>query len=218
MKKVLSILVAAILVMSMAVTAFAAEVVISADAWDADCGASPADTTFADGSFTSNDPIVCLNIPGEVALGETVTVTIKGTSVGDFRVWLLAGGQVTASEIWKASENGFTTGDFEYTFELTCFDKDSKGVTLADAIAFKGPSYGVNLDGLTVTSIVIDYPGEEAVEETPVVEETPAVEEPVEDTPVEETPVETKPADTGLALAVVPMIVAAAAVALSKKR
>ena len=48
---------------------------------------------------------------------------------------------------------------------------------------------------------------------SPAVEETPA-----DDTPAVEEPKEEKPADTGLALAVVPMIVAAAAVVLSKKR
>lgn len=57
------------------------------------------------------------------------------------------------------------------------------------------------------------------IPEAPAVEEEPAVEEPaVEDTPVAEEPAEEEPAETGLALAVVPMIVAMAAVALTKKR
>ena len=56
--------------------------------------------------------------------------------------------------------------------------------------------------------------GMDAAEEAPA-DDTPAVEEiPAEDTPADDE----APADTGLALAIVPMVVAAAAVALSKKR
>ena len=76
-------------------------------------------------------------------------------------------------------------------------------------------------DQYKIINVSVVVPAEPIVveEETPAVEEEPAVEEtPADDTPAVEEPKEEKPADTGLALAVVPMIVAAAAVVLSKKR
>lgn len=91
------------------------------------------------------------------------------------------------------------------------------GATSADEIT----NLGIQLwaEGFTLYKLSIVTDGDAPAVEEPV-EETPAVEDtPVEETPaVEDTPVETEPADTGLALAVVPMIVAAVAVALSKKR
>lgn len=59
-----------------------------------------------------------------------------------------------------------------------------------------------------------------AVEETPAVEEEPAVEETpaVEDTPAVEEPKEEEPADTGLALAVVPAVLAMAVAVISKRK
>ncbi len=63
--------------------------------------------------------------------------------------------------------------------------------------------------------------GDDAAVEAPVEDEVPVVEDTpvVDDTPdVEDAPADEVPAETGLALAVVPMIVAAAAVALTKKR
>lgn len=84
--------------------------------------------------------------------------------------------------------------------------------------------YGATLDTVitgwqfaidSTIKVTFTVSGMEDVVEAPAEEETPAV----EDTPAaEDTPAEEEPADTGLALAVVPMIVAAAAVVLSKKR
>lgn len=75
-----------------------------------------------------------------------------------------------------------------------------------------------NITSLTVTVTYLEYNGEGASTEEAPVEDTPVEIEPVEDTPVEETPAEETPAETGIALAVAPMVIAAVAVALSKKR
>ncbi len=78
-----------------------------------------------------------------------------------------------------------------------------------------------NITSMTVTVTYLEYNGEGASADEEPVDDTPAVEEtPAEDTPaVEDTPAgDEAPADTGLALAIVPMVVAAAAIALSKKR
>ncbi len=76
----------------------------------------------------------------------------------------------------------------------------------------QGVSY--YLDNVSITEGIEDIPVEEPADEAPV-EEVPAgdttTEAPAEDTTTE------APAETGLALAIVPMIVAAAAVVLSKK-
>ncbi len=61
----------------------------------------------------------------------------------------------------------------------------------------------------------VDEPADAPVEDEPV--DAPVEDEPV-DAPVEDTPAEETPAETGLALAVVPGVIALAAVALSKKR
>ena len=97
-------------------------------------------------------------------------------------------------------------------FDFTTVAGGSDGASLE--------AYIHSIETVTFTITYLEYNGE-----GPAVEDTPAVEEPVEETPaveetpvVEDTPAEEEPADTGLALAVVPMIVAAAAVVLSKKR
>ncbi len=199
MKKVLSILVAAMLVMAMAVTAFA----------DADLA-----STYVN-HIDSGLDVATVDLPADVVEGETVTLKIKGTADANFRVYLGNG-------VYPSRESDIVTvevvdGAFETEVVLVASLAEGSSKGVANNVVIKGASYG-----LPVPEIAWEYVtlvgADAAVEETPVVEETPAVEEPVEDTPVEETPVETKPADTGLALAVVPMIVAAAAVALSKKR
>lgn len=72
-----------------------------------------------------------------------------------------------------------------------------------------------------ITNISVVVPAEpivtETVDETPADTTTENTETPADNTTTE-TPVEKEPAETGIALAVVPMAVAAVAVALSKKR
>ena len=111
----------------------------------------------SDGSaFVESTSIIGWSIP-TVYLGDSVTVTVKGSSDGDFRVWLLGDGQATMSNQWKASENGFNGGNFEYTFDLEFFDKDGKGLNSASAIAFKAPTWNTSLSNITVKSVTITY-------------------------------------------------------------
>lgn len=115
-----------------------------------------------DGSaYIASGSIVAWNIPMQVMLGDSVTVTIKGSSVGQFRVWLLTSGQGTYSNQFKSADQGFNGGNFEYTFELTAADADNKGEIYANAIAFKAPSWDAQLNQLTISSIEITYPPEE---------------------------------------------------------
>ncbi len=96
----------------------------------------------------------------------------------------------------------------------------------ADVTATDGASlmaYWDALTSVTVTITFLEYNGETAeapAEEAPAEEEAPAVEEAPAEEETEAPAVEetTEPADTGLALAVVPMLVAAVAVVASKRR
>ena len=75
-----------------------------------------------------------------------------------------------------------------------------------------------NITSMTVTITYLEYNGETAeapVEDVPVVED-PAVGDTITEVPAED--VTEAPAETGLALAIVPMIVAMAAAVVSKKR
>ena len=78
-----------------------------------------------------------------------------------------------------------------------------------------------NITSLTVTVTYLEYNGEGAAEEETPVEDVPVVEDPAVGDAITEVPagdVTEAPADTGLALAIVPMIVAMAAAVVSKKR
>ncbi len=97
-------------------------------------------------------------------------------------------------------------------FDFTGVAGGSDGATLEAYI------HAINTVTFTIT--YLEYNGEGPADapaaEEPAEEETEApAEDTTEEAPAEETE---EPADTGLALAVVPMIVAAAAIALSKKR
>lgn len=233
MKRILSAIVSITLILSLAVGVCASDKACTQIPLTAENLGSGfeflADTmTFADGGFNAKDiEMTTFLLDKEVAMGETVVVRIIGTSTADFRVWLIGDGVATASNQIKVSnEFNFTTGEFDYVFELTATDHDSRGIAVADEIAVKGPSYGTNLEDITVNYLGIFYGTMDeytaalaAAEEAPVeepTEDTP-VEEPVEDTPVEEEPVE-EPAETGIVLSAIPAIVALAAIAISKRR
>ncbi len=223
MKKILSLIVAVILVMSLAVTAFAQSIPVELNS----------DTVAGEGAVVENGVLtfsgnLCwVTLPAEVPLGETVTITIKGHSGSDFRAWLLSNDQHTFSVVdsatnalWKASEvEGWfeATGDFEYTITCVCVDRDVKGVhPAAYYIAFKAPSYDSSVTDLVIESLTVNYPWEVTIDE-PEVEEPATEETPAEDTPAEETPAEDTPAETGLALAVLPAAIALAVVAFKKR-
>lgn len=177
MKRFLAIILAITLAFSMTVFVHAEdEVEIPLDA-DHLTGSpdyfAPADAlTFGDGTVTADQvEIIAFALPRNVVVGQTVTVHIKGTSVGDFRVWLIGadvtankGDHATFSNMWKASENGFTTGEFDFEVVLTAVDAEPIGGTEANKVCFKAPaSHGI-LDNLIVTYLSITYPSAEDIE------------------------------------------------------
>lgn len=95
-----------------------------------------------------------VKLPQQVNSGETVRVTIKGKNNGTagFRFWLANTNFDSLSEIIKSADLGVGSGAFEIKSELT-----STGA--ATEILIKGPSYGVNLDDLEITSILVEYSG-----------------------------------------------------------
>ncbi len=110
-----------------------------------------------DGSaYVETGSLVAWSIP-KVMLGGTVTVTIKGSSAGNFRVWLLTDGEGTFSNQFKSADLGFNGGDFKYTFKLTAADVDANGEICANAIAFKSPSWDSQLNKLLIESVEITY-------------------------------------------------------------
>lgn len=185
MKRIFAIVLAAVLMLSMSVMAFAAdEVEITLDADHiGQSGAGGAETVvLADGSVTADEiALFCLVLPETVPAGDTVVVHIKGSSDSDFRVWLLGEGttdekgvEATFSNQWKGSENGFNApGEFEKYIELTAEDFDAQGLTSADRVAFKGASYGVNLSNTTLTYVGVIYGSMADVEANAVADAQP---------------------------------------------
>lgn len=158
MKKLLSVLLAVALVLSMTVSVLAAEEVeipVVVENYGAYTGTTSDALTWGDNSVLAPDTaIFSFLLPEVVSEGQTVVVHLKGNSEGDFRVWLLGPNEKTCSNQFKASENGFTTGDFDFYIELTFTDHDGAGLTTAEELAIKGPSYGTNL-----TNTRVDYIG-----------------------------------------------------------
>lgn len=196
MKKLMSILVVAIMVMSLAVVAYA----------DVDVA-----DTYVNHLEEKNFDVATVDLPADVAEGETVTIKIKGTADANFRVYLGNGlypDRESDIQVVEVVDGAFDT---EFTLTVAKVEDGSNG--LANNIVIKGASYGVAVPAITWESFVIV-----GAEETAPVEDTnteaPA-DETVENT---ETADETTPAETGIALAVVPMMVAAAAVVASKRR
>lgn len=171
-------------------------------------------TAYALGTLTAGTTYdICLDIYAPVSdfdIDGAITYTIHIVNAGEENN---LDGNDYASEKFVITSGEWTTVSFTYTP-----DADATYAVLAVNTIEHDPwarSPEFSIDNVSVTEGVAETP---AVEEPPA-EETPVVEDtPVEETPVEETPVESEPAETGLALAVVPMIVAAAVVALSKKR
>ncbi|MBQ8623693.1 MAG: hypothetical protein IJ424_04855 [Oscillospiraceae bacterium] len=212
MKKLFALLVAAMLVMAMSVTAFAATASIITDA---------AKETQAE---VSN---IMFNLPEGVAFenGDVVTVHIKGTADNTtVRIYLTDA--VDVGRVTDVTMIDVVDGAFDVTVDVTLDTSGAFGGTAAPTVLIlKGPDWQTPLSNITVevveiTSDKITEAAEEApVEEAPVEEET-TEEAPVEEDTTEEAPVEeeTEAPATGLAFAVVPAVVALAAVVVSKKR
>lgn len=167
MKKLFAIILAVALMLTFSIIAYAAdETAIPLDAahvGESSTGGAETVTIGNDSITADSIALFDLILPEKVALGDTVVVHIKGSSDGDFRVWLLADGktdekgvEITFSNQWKGSDNGFSApGEFEKYIELTAEDFDKQNMTEADRVAFKGPSFGTNLSNITLTYVGI---------------------------------------------------------------
>lgn len=156
------------------------------------------------------DQTLTANGEHSVVKYELSDAVIKSTGYDDLVIPVAGVYEVTHDTVrpsWTTDDSVIGGSAEDYTI-------DPSLIGLVDAAQYV--EWYKNITSMTVTVTYLEYNGEgaAAVEEEPAVEETPAV----EDTPTVEEPKEEKPADTGLALAVVPMIVAVAAVVLSKKR
>lgn len=136
------------------------KVSLTSDNWASDAFLDESFVKYnSDGSvYIETGTIVGWAIP-EVKMGETVKVNVKGSSVGEFRMWLLAPGQATASNIMPAIELGNVGGDFDFTFELTAEDHDERNISAATSFCFKAPTWNSSLNKLTIKSIEITYLG-----------------------------------------------------------
>ena len=185
MKRIFAIILAAVMMLSLSVIAFAAdetEIPLDAD-HVGEVGAGGVElVTVGDGSVTADEiAIFALKLPQNVPLGDTVVVHIKGSSDSDFRVWLLGDGtsdekgiEATFSNQWKASENGFEApGEFEKYIELTGDDFDAQGHTEGDRVAFKGASFGVNLSNTKLDYVGVIYGSMADVEANAVADAQP---------------------------------------------
>ncbi len=162
MKKLLSVLLAVALMLSMSVVSFAAgeelEIAITQDNWGANSGTAVDAVTWGEGSVTA-DAIgqFSIKLPTTCYDGDTVVVHVKGTSEEQFRVWLLAANAVTASNQWKSADVGYAgTGEFEYYIELTCqyYDADFES---AEDVNFKAPSYDKQLINFSLDYVGVIY-------------------------------------------------------------
>ena len=206
MKKLFAIVMTALLIMAMSVTVFAAPA-----AADAPVEIALFFGNSVDGAFNHGEPVLVTG-PGEY----TFTYSGIGHLAFDMNVLYI---KDVAVEDKLATTTNLPADTEIITKSLKINGQEielTEGylTTLNDAGAFDVCYYNVWATSYFSTSDLGMIDNAEVVVEIKYTEEAPAV----EDTPAVEEPKEEKPADTGLALAVVPMIVAAAAVVLSKKR
>ena len=207
MKKLFAIILAALLIMAMSVTVFAAPAE----------GDAPVEVALyfgnsVDGAFNHGEP-VAITGPGEY------TFTYSGIGYLAFDMTVLFIKDVAVEDKLATSTN--LPADTEIITKSVKINgqeialTEGYPTTLTDSGVFDVCYFNTWATSYFSTSGLGTIDNAEVVVEIKYAEEAPAV----EDTPAaEDTPAEEEPADTGLALAVVPMIVAAAAVVLSKKR
>lgn len=171
MKKVLSLILSLALVLSFGLTALAAtEVDVSAGNLGRGASLVPYGQTIKendDGTVTAiSTEIISYYLPEDAPVleGETITVNVKGSSDGDFRMWLIDVNETTNSDIYQMSEHGFTGGDFDETFTITATGDSTE-------FAFKAFAWGESLDNLVVKSLTITEGGETAAPADDVVVE-----------------------------------------------
>lgn len=108
MKKLFSVAVAVLLALCMSICVFAAdeiEIPLDAEHVGASSSGGPDALTIENGTLTANDiALFSLVLPENVPLGDTVVVHLKGTSDGDFRVWLLGAGETDERVLRQPSQ------------------------------------------------------------------------------------------------------------------
>lgn len=161
MKKLLTVALALVMALCLTVTAFAAEeieIALVPESFGANTSQASDVVVWGENSLTAETlNQFSLTLPTTCYDGDTVVLHIKGSSESDFRIWLLAANSVTASNQWKASENGYAgTGDFEFFVELTCQYHDADFESAED-VNFKAPSWDAQLTNFTLTYVGVMY-------------------------------------------------------------
>ena len=215
MKKILAIVIAMVMVLSLSVSVFAEEIVVFnnpegeafsdlVDPWD----------FYGIGGFWGRAAANVLDITidevKEIASagGATFTMVFTGTEYGDSAPNLTFDfSDPQAAAQFVVTDNGDGTYTATAAFDDLVAAWEANGKTIDD---IQNLLVQPNFSDFKLISATIST-GEDAVEVTPVEDETPAEDE----TPVDTT--ET-PAETGIVLAVLPMAVAAAAAVVAKKR
>ncbi len=213
-KKILAAVVAVMMVAALTVSAFA----------NVDL------TSNATGTLNEN---LSFDIPADIDVsdGATVTLHLKGTSDNTtVRAYL-----TDANDVGRVTDVGYfevVNGAFDATVDLLIdYEGGFGGTTAPTRIMIKGQDSSTPLANTTfevIEVVTADAAAEEPAAEEPAAEE-PAAEEPAAEEPAAEEPAapaeEPAPAPaetpaapaTGLALAVVPAVIALAAAAVSKK-
>ena len=215
MKKILAIVIAMVMVLSLSVSVFAEEIVVFNN---------PEGEAFSDllnpwdfygiggfwGRAAANVLDITIDEVKEIASagGATFTMVFTGTEYGDSAPNLTFDfSDPQAAAQFVVTDNGDGTYTATAAFDDLVAAWEANGKTIDD---IQNLLVQPNFSDFKLISATIST-GEDAVEVTPVEDETPAEDE----TPVDTT--ET-PAETGIVLAVLPMAVAAAAAVVAKKR
>jgi len=205
MKKVLSIVLAMIMVMALSITVFA-DIDLTGEA-----------------TYPANATII-IPIPEGVDAtnGQTITISAKGTSENTaVRIYLSnsgdANGRTTEIAVLEVVDGAFE-GTFDFVIDST---GGIEGTVDPTSIIVKGPDYATPLANTTLEVLSIVGADAAPADETPAADEAPAADAaPADEAPVaDEAPAaDDAPANTGIVLAVLPMAIAAAAVVATKRK
>lgn len=117
-------------------------------------------------------PMFHIPLEQEIHESETIYMTINGTYNGTlgFRSWLSNSSLINCSNIYRISSGSLSdyivNGDFILTLPYTA-------TQTASVLYFKGASYGINIDNLTINSIKISNFNPSGLTPTPILTATP---------------------------------------------